>query len=131
MSIFANVINLFPGMEWLSLPDEVSVFGEMMNSQLDLRVEAANLDKFDVNFQKRGRTVSFPKPIKLGDSGEYAHRFDESKDVLMEEFEDALPLKHFLRNGGGPFDEKIANIGLDAFLEMLLLDNWTHGDLHP
>lgn len=60
MSIFANVINLFPGMEWLSLPDEVAVFGEMMNSQLDLRVEAANLDRFDVNFQKRGANGLFP-----------------------------------------------------------------------
>jgi aarF domain-containing kinase len=34
----------------------------------------------------------------------------------MEEFEDALPLKYFLRNGGGPYDDRIANIGLDAFL---------------
>lgn len=115
MSIFANIINFFPGMEWLSLPDEVAVFGEMMNSQLDLRVEANNLDRFDVNFRKRGKHVVFPKPIKLGQSATGEER-KESRDVLMEEFEDALPLKYFLRNGGGPYDDKIANIGLDAFL---------------
>jgi aarF domain-containing kinase len=139
MSIFANIINLFPGMSWLSLPEEVSVFGEMMNSQLDLRVEAANLDRFERNFKGRGHQVTYPRPIKLGGDRE------ESRDVLMEEFEDALPLKYFLRNGGGPYDDRIANIGLDAFLVstliadveqaddqlMLLLDNWTHGDLHP
>ena len=110
MSIFANIINLFPGMSWLSLPEEVAVFGEMMNSQLDLRVEAANLDRFERNFKGRGHQVTYPRPIKLGGDRE------ESRDVLMEEFEDALPLKHFLRNGGGPYDDRIANIGLDAFL---------------
>ncbi|WWC67184.1 uncharacterized protein I206_101091 [Kwoniella pini CBS 10737] len=125
MSVFANIFNAFPGMEWLSLPEEVNVFGEMMNSQLDLRVEASNLDKFEANFEKRGRRVTFPKPFKI------KSQHGDSKDVLIEEFEDALPLKYFLQNGGGDYDDKIANIGLDAFLEMLLLDNWTHGDLHP
>jgi aarF domain-containing kinase len=110
MSIFANIINVFPGMNWLSLPEEVSVFGEMMNSQLDLRVEAANLKRFERNFKGRGHQVTYPRPIKLGGDRE------ETQDVLMEEFEDALPLKHFLRNGGGPYDDRIANIGLDAFL---------------
>lgn len=110
MSIFAQAINAFPGMEWLSLPEEVSVFGEMMNSQLDLRVEASNLDRFDRNFKTRGHQVTFPRPIKLGGDRK------ESRDVLIEEFEDALPLKHFLRNGGGPYDDRLANIGLDAFL---------------
>ncbi|EIW73193.1 hypothetical protein TREMEDRAFT_67258 [Tremella mesenterica DSM 1558] len=71
MSVFARIVNALPGMQWISLPEEVAVFGEMMNSQLDLRVEAANLERFDANFRKRGR------------------------------------------------------------MEMLLLDNWTHGDLHP
>ncbi|WVW81397.1 hypothetical protein I302_103389 [Kwoniella bestiolae CBS 10118] len=125
MSVFANIFNAFPGMEWLSLPEEVQVFGEMMNSQLDLRVEAANLERFEVNFAKRGRRVTFPSPIKLGRAR------DETQDVLIEEFENALPLKWFLQNGGGEYDDLIAGIGLDAFLEMLLLDNWTHGDLHP
>lgn len=126
MSIFANLINALPDMEWLSLPDEVAAFGGMMNQQLDLRVEASNLDRFRENFAHRPRTVSFPRPIRLGPDHVAA-----TKEVLVEEYEDALPLKYFLRNGGGPYDEKIANLGLDAFLEMLLLDNWTHGDLHP
>jgi aarF domain-containing kinase len=115
MSVFANIINAFPGMQWISLPEEVAVFGQMMNSQLDLRVEAANLNHFDRNFRKRGPRVTFPRPIKLGKNGNGDER-EESREVLIEEFEDALPLKWFLRNGGGPYDHKIANIGLDAFL---------------
>jgi aarF domain-containing kinase len=47
--------------------------------------------------------------------GDGAQR-EESREVLMEEFEDALPLKYFLKNGGGPYDDRIASIGLDAFL---------------
>lgn len=126
MSIFANIINALPEMEWLSLPDEVMAFSDMMTQQLDLRVEATNLDRFRENFKDRPRTVTFPRPIRLG-----PNQVAANKEVLIEEYEDALPLKYFLRNGGGPYDEKIANLGLDAFLEMLLLDNWTHGDLHP
>jgi len=42
-----------------------------------------------------------------------------------------LPLETFLRNGGGPYDEQVATVGLDAFLNMLLLDNFVHSDLHP
>lgn len=111
MSVFANIVNLFPGMSWLSLPEEVQVFGQMMNQQLDLRVEGANLERFERNFAGRGARVVFPRPIRLG--------MEQSREVLMEEFEDALPLKYFLKNGGGPYDERIATIGLDAFLVSL------------
>lgn len=45
MMFFAKVLNSLPGMEWLSFPEEVEVFGEMMMSQVDLRIEANNLGK--------------------------------------------------------------------------------------
>jgi aarF domain-containing kinase len=112
MSLFANVLNLFPGMEWLSLPEEVDVFGDMMNMQLDLRVEANNLERFINNFEHRGPGISFPRPIRT--KGE--HTGDAARKVLVEEYEDALPLKYFLVNGGGQYDAAIANSGLDAFL---------------
>jgi aarF domain-containing kinase len=118
MSIFANALNLLPGMEWLSLPEEVDVFGEMMNMQLDLRVEANNLERFINNFEHRGPGISFPRPIRTngGNNSEAARK------VLVEEFEDALPLKYFLVNGGGQYDAQIANSGLDAFLVSRMLD---------
>lgn len=109
MAFFANVINAFPGMEWLSFPDEVRVFGEMMNQQLDLSVEAHNLERFERNFQYRRGAVSFPRPVM-----DFT-----TKDILVEEYENALPLKHFLSNGGGPYDEQLATMGLDAFLVSL------------
>ncbi|KAF4604962.1 hypothetical protein EYR40_003745 [Pleurotus pulmonarius] len=121
MSFFAHFIALFPGMQWLSLPEEVQVFGEMMFQQLDLRHEAENLKEFENHFAPRRVPISFPRPLTVW----------STKELLVEEYEHALPLEAFLKNGGGPFDEQIATVGLDAFLNMLLLDNFVHSDLHP
>ncbi|KAH8835471.1 hypothetical protein DL96DRAFT_1574375 [Flagelloscypha sp. PMI_526] len=121
MAFFARAISLFPSMQWLSLPDEVSVFGDMMFQQLDLRHEAENLDTFEKNFASRAVPVRFPRPV----------RDFSTQDILIEEFQDAVPLEDFLHLGGGAFDEALATLGLDAFLNMLLLDNFVHSDLHP
>ncbi len=120
MAFFAQIINAIPTMEWLSFPDEVKQFGEMMRLQLDLRIEAANLTVFRKHFRER-TTASFPYPYT-----DYTTR-----KVLVEEFAHGIPLEDFLENGGGVFQEDIANEGLDAFLHMLLLDNFIHADLHP
>lgn len=132
MMFFAKALNALPGMEWLSFPEEVQVFGEMMMSQVDLRIEANNLGpspslslslslprrraqsltllaSIAVTFEKffmHRPTVSFPRALK-----QYT-----APRVLVEEFEDAVPLEAFLQNGGGAFDHRIANLGLDAFL---------------
>lgn len=136
MSFFAHIVTLFPGMQWISLPEEVNVFGKMMRQQLDLRIEAENLLIFENNFAPRNVPVSFPRPLKTFSTA----------DLLVEEYENALPMEYFLKNGGGPFDEQLATVGLDAFLvrdlshgfhlltvlqNMLLLDNFVHSDLHP
>lgn len=110
MSFFANVITIFPGMQWLSLPEEVAVFGQMMQDQLDLRIEAENLAKFEKNFESRKLPVTFPRPLKVW----------STKVLLVEEFENALPLEAFLKNGGGPYNDTLAEVGLDAFLVGLL-----------
>ncbi|KAL9096591.1 MAG: hypothetical protein Q9165_001078 [Trypethelium subeluteriae] len=120
MGFFASVINAIPTMEWLSFPDEVTQFGEMMRLQLDLRIEAANLEIFRKHFRDR-TTAWFPYPYT-----QYTTRH-----VLVEEFAQGIPLEDFLTNGGGVFQKEIANEGLDAFLHMLLIDNFIHADLHP
>ena len=112
MSFFAGLITLLPGMEWLSLKEEVEVFGRMMHEQLDLRNEAENLDLFEKNFAHRPLAISFPRPLKTW----------STKDILIEEYQTALPLEIFLKNGGGPYDRQLAEIGLDAFLVCVLLE---------
>ncbi|KAF4979556.1 hypothetical protein FZEAL_4260 [Fusarium zealandicum] len=120
MHFFASILNLVPTIEWLSLPDEVAQFGEMMKLQLDLRIEAANLATFRENFKERS-TAWFPFPYT-----EFTTR-----NVLIEEYAQGIPLADFMENGGGVFQHDIAEEGLDAFLRMLLLDNFIHADLHP
>ncbi|KAL9014479.1 MAG: hypothetical protein Q9173_000878 [Seirophora scorigena] len=120
MTFFAAAINAIPTMEWLSLPDEVLQFGEMMRLQLDLRIESANLTMFRKKFKDR-TTAWFPYP--------YASY--TTRQVLIEEFAQGIPLAHFLEDGGGVFQQEIADEGLDAFLHMLLIDNFIHADLHP
>ncbi|KAH8119850.1 hypothetical protein DFH11DRAFT_1685326 [Phellopilus nigrolimitatus] len=121
MRFFARLVSVLPGMEWISLPEELEVFGGMMAEQLDLRHEAENLRTFEHNFSQRKAAVSFPRPLTLF----------SSQDVLVEEFQNALPMETFLKIGGGPYDNQLAELGLDAFLNMLLLDNFVHSDLHP
>ncbi|KAJ2906719.1 hypothetical protein MKZ38_000455 [Zalerion maritima] len=120
MSFFANVLSYIPTIEWLSLPGEVEQFGDMMKLQLDLRIEAANLTKFRKNFRDR-TTAWFPFP--------YAQF--TTRHVLVEEYAHGISLSDFMENGGGVFQADIADEGLDAFLRMLLLDNFIHADLHP
>ena len=120
MAFFASTINAIPTMEWLSFPDEVVQFGEMMRLQLDLRIETANLTLFRQHFKDR-TTAWFPYPYT-----EYSTR-----EVLIEEYAQGIPMEAFLQNGGGVFQKDIADEGLDAFLSMLLIDNFIHADLHP
>ncbi|KAJ7040420.1 hypothetical protein C8F04DRAFT_1083520 [Mycena alexandri] len=130
MSFFAHFITLFPGMQWLSLPEEVDVFGKMMFQQLDLRHEAENLLGFETNFASRNVPVTFPRPLVSW----------STTDLLIEEYENAIPLELFLKNGGGPFEDQVATVGLDAFLASLIFVLslicffWItscHSDLHP
>ena len=120
MGFFAAILNAIPTIEWLSLPDEVAQFGEMMRLQLDLRIESANLTMFRKKFKDR-TTAWFPFPYSE----------NTTRQVLIEEFASGIPLAAFLEDGGGVFQKEIADEGLDAFLHMLLIDNFIHADLHP
>ncbi|KAJ1936130.1 hypothetical protein FBU59_005157, partial [Linderina macrospora] len=114
----AVVIGWLPGMSWLSLAEEVRVFGTMMLAQLDLRVEASNLRKFRANFSARPAT-RFPQPLGVC-----------SETVLIESYEDGVPLRAFL-DASTPYDRALGAHGLEAFLHMLIYDNFVHADLHP
>lgn len=123
MNFFAHFINLLPTMEWLSLPDELEQFSILMRLQLDLRIEGLNLAKFSKNFRNR-LDIHFPK----------AYLNFTTRYVLVEEYMYGIPLSDILSlndNYGKNLSKEISNKGLDAFLQMLILDNFVHADLHP
>ncbi|KAK9324346.1 ABC1 family-domain-containing protein [Lipomyces orientalis] len=127
MKFFAAALNLIPTIEWLSLPDEVEKFGEMMRQQLDLRIESTNLAIFQQNFAHRDG-IHFPVS--------YSALLPNmnSRRVLIEEYVPAIPMGKILQlpsEGRVQMEEEIADMGLNAFLNMLLIDNFVHADLHP
>lgn len=113
MDCVATLLSWIPTMQWLSLPDEVRVFGEMMKEQLDLRGEANNLKRFNEYF-KDATDVKFPKSLEAF----------TTRDMLLEEYERGIPLGVFLKQASyirkhdqePIYEHKIANIGLNAFL---------------
>lgn len=117
---FANLINSIPTMEWLSLPGEAATFGSMMQSQLDLRLEAQNLCIFNDQFAK-DKDVSFPQ----------AYLNVCTRQLLVEQMVEGVSMEKVLKYcQQNEFDKKVAALGLDAFLKMLLLNNFIHSDLH-
>ena len=121
MHSFAYAIeSLVPEAHWLSLPEEVSIFGEMMVAQLDLRIEHSNLELFYLNFAG-WPNVAFPLPVSS---------LPATYDVLVESFVDGTHMVDFL-DTTTPFDKELASIGVTTFLKMLLLDNHVHADMHP
>ncbi|CAI4052944.1 hypothetical protein N7582_005600 [Saccharomyces uvarum] len=124
MKCFADTINWIPTMEWLSLPNEVEQFSILMNIQLDLRIEALNLQRFNENF-KNSIQVKFPKPfLPLS-----------NRDVMFEEHVYGLSMEKFLSTKRELNDvelcKKVSDPFVDAFLQMLILDDFVHADLHP
>ncbi|KAI8642073.1 hypothetical protein BD408DRAFT_417035 [Parasitella parasitica] len=128
MDCVAKLLTLIPTIHWLSLPDEVRVFGEMMKEQLDLRGEGSNLKRFNEYFGG-AKDVKIPKSLATF----------TTKDMLLEEYVKGIPLDLFLNQASFArkheldpiFDHKIADIGLNAFLHMLIFYNFVHADLHP
>jgi len=124
MKFGAMLINSIPTMEWLSLPDEVSQFSILMNLQLDLRIESLNLRKFRENFAYYPR-IEFPEPLL---------KFSNT-NILFEEYIEGFPMESFLdvKNliSNVSLSKKVSDPFVDAFLKMLILDDFIHSDLHP
>eukprot|EP00026_Physarum_polycephalum_P006512 Phypoly_transcript_06556.p1 GENE.Phypoly_transcript_06556~~Phypoly_transcript_06556.p1 ORF type:complete len:278 (+),score=21.15 Phypoly_transcript_06556:911-1744(+) len=111
------MVSKFPTLKWLSLHEGVLEFGKSMVRQLDLRREAYNLARFRQNF-KNSTTVTFPAPL-------YAR-----KSVLIETYEIGDPIFVAIKQKRVD-NAKLASMGFNAYLKMMLIDNFTHSDLHP
>eukprot|EP01113_Clastostelium_recurvatum_P006691 TRINITY_DN13053_c0_g1_i2.p1 TRINITY_DN13053_c0_g1~~TRINITY_DN13053_c0_g1_i2.p1 ORF type:complete len:586 (-),score=99.46 TRINITY_DN13053_c0_g1_i2:614-2281(-) len=119
MYIGARVVNALPGMRWLSLPDSLEDFGRSMLLQADLRREALNLVKFGKNFAQSSQ-IAVPRAV-------YPLI---SRQVLVETFEPGVSIERFLERSH-PLNKQLAKLGLDAYMKMMLVDNFIHSDLHP
>lgn len=115
---------IFPPIKWLSLPQCVDEFAEVMAAQINLVTEAENLETFSENFSEVP-FIRFPRPLRP-----YV-----TKKVLVETYEDGQPMIDIIRSTETETSEelkkRLAEIGVDALLKMVFVDNLVHGDLHP
>lgn len=136
---------MFPSLDYLSLEESLVEFSKLMRSQIDLRTELGNLQKFHEAF-KDSQDIVFPKPV--------LHLC--SKKVLVETFEGGQHIGDFLDSDEFEkeveFRREVAEIGMQMLFRMvgslvlvlslatfcilfyyfqIFVHNFVHGDLHP
>eukprot|EP01126_Amoeba_proteus_P040189 TRINITY_DN4275_c0_g2_i10.p1 TRINITY_DN4275_c0_g2~~TRINITY_DN4275_c0_g2_i10.p1 ORF type:complete len:406 (+),score=77.51 TRINITY_DN4275_c0_g2_i10:238-1455(+) len=123
MRYAVDFIYLFPEATWSGLREALCQFEASMRPQSDLSVEAKNLQRFRRNFVKNPHII-FPTVISA------------STHSLIETFEEGDPIYNYLPSSSyipknTEINKKLAEYGLDAFLQMMLVHNFVHADLHP
>ncbi|CAB9503378.1 protein kinase UbiB (Partial), partial [Seminavis robusta] len=106
-------------LKYLSLADTVRQFRDIMLPQLDLRIEAANLQRFNQDF-RNDDSVTFPHPLE---------ELTTSR-VLTETFVHGTPIMEYTK-ASVDMRRQVAKIGLETTLNMIFLKDFIHGDLHP
>jgi aarF domain-containing kinase len=114
------MLSKLPALTSLDVPGAVEEFGKFMRSQTNLLTEADNINRFSILFRDRP-DIRFPKVF-------IEHC---TKDILVETFEEGIPLGRIIEHGSTKLKKKVCDLGVDAFLKMLFVDNFVHGDLHP
>jgi len=113
----------FKDLKWLNLPGFIEEMAIMLKTQLDLRKEGEHLVQFNKNFEGNP-TIIFPKLIE---------GYEPTPRVLCETFCEGVPLIEFVKNNKA--DQKLltkmCQEAIKAVCQMIFLDNFTHGDLHP
>ncbi|KAL4128711.1 hypothetical protein PRIC2_007694 [Phytophthora ramorum] len=117
---FVAMLEVVPTLRWLGGKDSVTEFASLMERQLNLRTEGENLALFSEHFRNR-KGLRFPTPLM-----DYT-----TENVLVESFEDGLHFSEILSQMEPPRRKAVARVVLEAYLRMVFLDNFAHGDLHP
>jgi len=139
MHIIANFLHSLPSItpvtkaiRMLNLPRATENFDNLLRIQVDLTIEAHNLQTFRSNFyhaseeEEKESKIGFPQPLE---------EWCSNPKVIVEDFiHDAEPIANFLKDSspeGIAIRRELAVPLLRAFLKMVFLDNFIHGDLHP
>ncbi|KAH8094397.1 kinase [Aureococcus anophagefferens] len=106
---------------WLGGKELVGAFGALMRDQMDLRIEARNLERFTANFGKeRDVDAVFPVPVLV------------RPDALAETYVEGRPINTFTTDAtDAATKRRIADAGCQLVLKMVFTHNFIHADLHP
>lgn len=117
----AQLAELVPALRRLRLQESLQQFAAPLREQVDLALEGRMLWQFAYNFRSHNR-ISFPYPL-------YPLIAPE---VLVETFEKGESISRWVEKGpGATHNDELARLGSYALLQMLLVDNLVHADLHP
>jgi len=134
MRFVTHWLEKLPRLCHMGLTESVEEFSLFMNSQLDLRREAAALARFRKNFNIQagdgssdskgkkggGVAVTFPEPL-------YPH---VTRLALVETFAEGELILDLLGRIDAQTRHELATSGLDAILKMVFQDNFIHADMH-
>lgn len=113
------VDRLVPSMNRYELPRLARSFSVHLASQLDFRIEAENLEQFRHNFRHSSQLL-FPEPLR------------STQRVLVETFCEGKPAHpEYMASLPPAARSSLALLGLNSWCQMLLHDNFIHGDMHP
>ncbi|CAL8470433.1 g9975 [Coccomyxa elongata] len=117
----ARLTSALPFLAHLRLEDTLAQFAAPLREQVDLALEARHLWQFNYNFRHQ-RHVRFPFPI-------YPL---VAPEVLVETYEEGEGISRYVaEEGRSAFKSRLARLGSASFLQMMLIDNLIHSDLHP
>jgi aarF domain-containing kinase len=140
LRIGAKLISLYPGNRWLSLTESVEQFRLLLDQHADLKAEAKNMLQFQHNFTLwsdiKFATPIYPyvSPTVLVQSREYGVPLTDFMLSVPEQRVLAAQAKVHTKRVAKPLrqtDRRLALLGLDMFLKMMVTDNFVHADLHP
>lgn len=113
--VFSRLVDLLPGMNYMSIPGAVSRFAAALREQIDFRIEAENNRRLARNFEG-DEVVRVPWLV------------DElcTRRVLVMEFVDGIKptqVEHGRR--------ELAQAGFRCIAKMVFVDGFVHADMHP
>ena len=110
---------MFEAIQWFDLPGCVEEFSHYLTLQVDLRTEAANLQRFNENFEKEEH-IRFPELVE---------GYQPTKDVLVENFIEGVPILKFARENkeNRKMLSDMCFKAVRCVCKMIFLDNFIHG----
>lgn len=118
---------ILPSLKWIRLPEQIQHFSKALNQQANLETEAHHLLIFRNNFRS-SPNIQFPSPCFPW----------VSRRVLVESFVSGQRIHAFMRQDPATTvhhisysaNREIVKELFHAFIQMSLLDNFIHADLH-
>ncbi|XP_046558691.1 uncharacterized aarF domain-containing protein kinase 2-like [Haliotis rubra] len=129
MKVMASCMEfVFPSLRWISLTECVAEFAQSMKKQMNMRHEARCLDRLAQDFLHQEH-IRVPCPLwPLVTKNILVETFEETIDLRLSSVS-RTPSEQDTKIGG--LRKRLAQLGVDALLQMVFVNNFVHGDLHP